>query len=344
MKRLRRFTTLAALSVFAIAGVAAADDDQKQSGAPTAEQQPPKQHQPKPHPPMQQEPMPQEPMSQQPTPHHPKASADAPQPQRSSAEVMKITEQAMTHITAARTALAKGDKAAAKRALTQSAASLRKLYDAPELGAVLNQVDEAIASMEGQGAKKPVVNLAPLSASVRRYQLYLDPSVAAGIDEAAAKAKQGDREAAAESLRLARNRMAIDVAYVPVEDAYVRVLAAQQAIDRGDVKQARRFLQNVPIVFAELQLSSPLVPVRFKLNAAALAAEEGNWERSQQLVHEATTELQSIERMSRGTPAASEVSAFVDDVEQLDRQIGSDARPEAQRIRELAKRTQDLGA
>jgi hypothetical protein len=284
---------------------------------------------------------------------------DPAQPQRSSAEVMKLTEQATTHITAAQAALARGDKAAAKKALDQSGRALKKLYDAPELSVLLSQMDETIASIEGEdvdrggkagkAGKQPKqaverLDLAPLSATVRRHRLYLDPAVTAGIDEAAAKARQGDARATADALRLARNRMAIDVAFLPVEHAYVRVLAAQQAIAGGDMKHARRILQEVPIVVAELQLEAPLVPVRFKLNAAALAAEEDNWERAQTLVREAAREVQAIEQATQGRPVARELSAFVDDVEQLGRQIGSESPPQPQEIRELARRTQDLGA
>jgi hypothetical protein len=334
---------LIALSVPAAAGVASADDP-KAAGAPTEQKADDPQHQQHEQQPQKQKQKPQKQKQAMP-------SKDAGQPGRTSAEVMKITEQAMAHITAAQVALAKGDKAAANKALTQSARSLGKLYDAPELAAILNQLDEAIASAEGEGkakgGKQPAaqgLDLAPLSATIRHHQVYVDPAVVAGIDEAAAKAKQGDPQAAADALRLARNRIAIDVAFLPVENAYLRVLAAQQAIDQGNMKQAQRFLQEVPIVVAELQLSTPLVPVRFKLNAAALAAEEGNWERSEALIREATDDLQAIERMSKGTPSAQEVSAFVDDVEQLGRQMDSQPRPQPQQIRELAKRSQNLGA
>jgi hypothetical protein len=118
----------------------------------------------------------------------------------------------------------------------------------------------------------------------------------------------------------------------------------RSGIDRGDLKEAQRFLQSVPIVVAVLQVETLLVTVRFKLNAAALAAEQGSWARSQALVREATAEVQAIARASRGTPSAPEVSALVDDVEELNRRMGSETRPRPQQIRELARRTHDLGA
>lgn len=354
MQRLRLTTIPIALSVFVAAGVASADDPKPpEQPAEQPAEQPPEQPSEQPAEPAAEpraepraEPAKQKQKQKQLKPR----SADTAQPRRTSAEIMKITEQAMVHIEAAQAALEKGDKAAASRALARSEASLGKLYNTPELAAVLNELDEAIASIEGdrKGERRKQaleeLDLAPLSATVRRHQLYLDPAVAAGIDEAAARAKQGDAKATADALRLARDRVAIDVAFIPVEDAYVRVLAAQHAIEHGDLKQAQKFLHNVPVVVAELQISSPLVSIRFMLNAAALAAEQGNWERSQSLVREATTEMQNLERLSRGTPSAPEVSALVDDVENLNRQMGSDARPRPEQIRDVAKRTRDLGA
>ncbi|MGE3459217.1 MAG: YfdX family protein [Kofleriaceae bacterium] len=277
-------------------------------------------------------------------PNKPTQTSDVSQPQqRSPQEIMRITQQAMTHVSAAQTAIAEGDDAVAKRALEASEMALEKLYDTPPMVAVLNELDEAIASVQRGNQTLKTLDLAPLSATVRRYQAYIDPSVAAGIDEAEQKAKQGDAKATADALRLARNRIAIDVAFLPIEEAYVRVLAAQQALASGDEKQAGQFLQNLPIVVSEMQVTTPLVPVRFKLNAAALAAEEGNWKRSQTLLREATTALQGIERMSKGMPAAPEVTAIVDDVERLNRKMGSDSKPQPQEIRDLAHRTRDIG-
>src|SRR5690606_10068686 len=135
----------------------------------------------------------------------------------------------------------------------------------------------------------------------------------------------------------------IDVAFLPVETAYVRVLAAQEAIDRGDLKVARQILSQIPVVSTELQIAAPLVPIRFNLSAAALAAEQGNWDRSRTLVRAAATELQKLEPRSKGTPAAEEMGELVDDMQQLQRQMGSDDRPEPREIRELAQRTREIG-
>lgn len=84
--------------------------------------------------------------------------------------------------------------------------------------------------------------------------------------------------------------------------------------------------------------------MRFKLNAAALAAQEGNWKRSQTLISEATDEMQRFENMSKQSPMAQEVSTLVSDMEKLDRQMGTQSRPGPEQIRELAKRTLEIGA
>lgn len=266
------------------------------------------------------------------------------QSKRSMSDIMKISQNAMTHVAAAQRAIAKGDKKAAKSAIDQSQRALKKLYDAPPMQTVLNEIDEAIVSAQRGKQALKALDLAPLAASVRRYQAYIDPSVAAGIDEAAQKAEQGDATGTADALRLARNRMAVDVAFLPVEEAYVRVLAAETALAEGDMKRAGKILQSVPIVIAEVQVGTPLVPVRFKLNAAALAAQEGNWKRSQTLISEATNEMQSFEKQSKQSPMAQEVSTLVDEMEKLDRQMGTQSRPDPEQIRELANRTLEIGA
>jgi hypothetical protein len=265
-------------------------------------------------------------------------------PQRTSAEVMRITQQALGHIGDAVAALDKGNTAAAKKALARGEQALEPLYDTPALIAVLNEIDEAIATVQNKEQTLRTLDLAPLAASVGTYRAWVDPSVAARIDEAKASAKKGDAKATMDALRLARNRMAIDIAFLPVEEAYMRIGAAQHALADGDTKHAKHLLRTLPIVVSEVQLSTPLVPVRFKLNAAALAAEEGNWTRSQTLLREATKEMRDVEKLSKGMTIRAEASALVDDLEELERKMNSDARPQPREIREAAQRTRDLGA
>lgn len=258
---------------------------------------------------------------------------------QSAPEVMKITQTAMTHIRAAQTAIDRNNIKAAKTALQKSENELERLYDTPALSAFLNEIDEVLRTADGQKPAVKPLDLAPLSASLTTYQAYVDPDVVAGIKDAQERAKRGDVEGAREALHLARNRVALDVAFLPVEEAYVRVLAAQQALDAGDKKVASRMLAQLPIMVTEVQVSRPLVPLRFKLHAAAEAAEAGNWKRSQQLVSEVNQELQGLERMSGKAKAASELTAIADDVEKLQKRMTGDNRPSADEIRQLAERT-----
>lgn len=283
-------------------------------------------------------------------------------PQQSAEEVMKISQQAMQHISAAQTALDKGDKAAAKKALVRSEQALDKLYDTPFHAAIINELDEAIATIgrnqpgqdkaggakaEGQPDDALIpMDLAPLSASMRRYQAYVDPSVISQVDEAAAKAKDGDAAASAEALRLARNRVAIDLAFLPVEEAYMRVLAAQQMLSTGDTRNAAKLVRGIPVVVSQVQVSTPLVPIRFSLTAAAEAAEQGNITRARELLRGATQDLERLERVAPGSELNADLGRLSDDAAALGKRMSGegDGRAHATAIRDLAKRTRDLGA
>lgn len=270
-------------------------------------------------------------------------TVDAIKPKHTSAQVMKITQDAMTHIRAAEQALAKDNVAAAKSSLARSEQALEKLYDTPALAAVMNEIDEAIRKTSGEKPAMQPMDLAPLTASVRSYQAYLDPEVIAGVEDASDRAKKGDAQGTADALRLARNRMAIDVAFLPVEEAYVRVLAAQHALDSGDRDQATRVLRGLPIVVSEVEISTPLVPIRFKLHAAAAAVEQGDTKQAQTLLRDATQEIQAFEKQTARSPMASEVSRIVDDIERLNQRVRSGSSVQAADLRELAQRTRSIG-
>jgi hypothetical protein len=218
------------------------------------------------------------------------------------AQAMKLSRDAMTHIAAAEKALKDGKTSAAKSALARSKQALSKLYDAPALAAVLNEFDEALGALAGKKPALEAMDLAPLSATVSSYQEYLDPAVAAGVKQAQARAREGDAKGTEEALRLARNRVEIEVALLPVEEAYVRVLAAQQSLQSGNTKEAARLLRNVPIVISEVQISRPLVPIRFKLQAAAEAAEAQDWSRSRELLDEAGRDVQRLDSHGMNLP------------------------------------------
>lgn len=268
----------------------------------------------------------------------PKKSMSA---QMDTAKAMEASQEAMKHITAAQQALDDGKRSAAKSALAKSKSALDRLYKTPPATALVNELDEMVNALTGKQPALEVVDLAPLSAQVSSYQAYLDPEVKANIDEAERRQSKGDRQGAADALRLARNRVAIDLAFLPVEEAYVRVLAAQQALSSGDLDSARSLLRNLPIIVGEMQVSTPLVPVRFKLHAAAEAADAKQWDRTRALLKEANQTVQRLETLAGDAELRADITAIGDDLDRMSKQT---ATPRADQIRELAKRTRDLGS
>lgn len=272
-----------------------------------------------------------------------RADNEATRPKLDSEQVMKLSQQAMTHIAAAEKALDQNKKAAAKSALAKSQQSLSKLYNTPALLAMLNEFDEAINALSGEKPAVEPLDLAPLAASVSTFQAYLDPDVAAGVKQAQERAREGDKQGAQDALRLARNRVAVDVAFLPVEEAYTRVLAAQQALDNNNMKEAKRLLRNVPIVISQVQISRPLVPIRFKLQAAAEAADAQNWSRARTLLQEANRDVQHLESIAGTTDLKSELTPIANQLKTLSQQAQAGQQVEASQIRELAQRTRTIG-
>jgi len=256
---------------------------------------------------------------------------------------MKITQTAMTHITAAEQALDKGNTKAAKAALAKSEKALGRLYDTPPLDALMNEFDEAITALAGDKPALQPMDLEPLRARITQFEAYVDPSVRAGVDEAGKKAESGDMAAARDELRAARRRVSIDMAFIPVEEAYVRVLAAQRALDKGNKEQASDLLENVPIVVSQLQISQPLVPIRFKLHAAAEAVAAGKNDVANQLLAEADREVQELEGLAKGTDLEKELVPIADEIERINQQAIAGTQPKAEQLRELARRTRDIG-
>ena len=124
-------------------------------------------------------------------------------------------------------------------------------------------------------------------------------------------------------------------------DAGLRVLAAQQALSSGDLDSARSLLRNLPIIVGEMQVSTPLVPVRFKLHAAAEAADAKQWDRTRALLKEANQTVQRLETLAGDAELRADITAIGDDLDRMSKQT---ATPRADQIRELAKRTRDLGS
>jgi hypothetical protein len=254
-------------------------------------------------------------------------------------EVMRLTQQAMVHISAAQQALKDNKVSTAKSELIKSKQALDPLYDTPPVTAMLNEFDEALNALTGKTPALETLDLAPLTASISSYTAYVDPEVLAGVETAKQKAKSGDAKGTEEALRLARDRVAVDMAFVPVEEAYVRVLAAQQALQDGDTKEALRLIRHVPVVVADMQLSRPLVPIRADLQAAAAAAEANQMDRSRRLLQNASSQMQQLESVAKSSELSSQLSPIADDLQEL----AKEQKPKATQIRELAKRTRSVG-
>ena len=199
---------------------------------------------------------------------------------------------------------------------------------------------------EGQEMGRDITTeLAPLVAEVQRLAVYLDPEVVARVREAQQRANAGDQQGAFDSLRMARQALAADIALLPVEDAYARVAAARAELQRGQVEFAQRLLASVPIAIARLEASAPLVPIRFDLRAAAAAAEQGSWERARMFVGRASNHLQAL-RSFAGVEEpgfARAISSLTERVNTLQQRIAAGARPSPGEIRDLAQRTRYVG-
>jgi len=269
--------------------------------------------------------------------------------QSNNAQVMKTTRQALASIDDAQQAIRNNDAKKARAALHTADTQLQQLYKTPALFAIINEVDEAIASASQDKPSLQPMNLAPVAAELRQYQELVDPKISTDMESAKKAADQGDRKTAADKLTLVRDRLAMDVALLPVEEAYVRVLAAERALDNKDLKMAGRLLRDVPVVVAEVQVSRPLVPIRFQLSSAAAAIEAGNMSRAKQLVSQANDELQQVTKLPGDKQLESELTNVAKRVSQLNSQLQKSdsehpqAKPTAQQVRQLAHDLRNLG-
>lgn len=267
---------------------------------------------------------------------------DATTPKLDTAQIMKISRDAVTHIAAAEMALDKGNTAAAKSALAKSEKQLARLYDTTPLAGMRNELDEAIREVKSGKTDLQALDLAPIAASFRSFESYMDPELAAGIEKARTSAQHNDAKGAEEALRMVRDRVAVDIALLPVEEAYVRVLAAQQALQRKEPETARRLIQKLPIVVSQVQVSRPLVPVRFKLNAAARAAEAGKWQEAESLISEVNGDMQKLESAASNSDFKAELTAIGDDIQRLNERMQKGTKPQPKQLRELAARTRNI--
>jgi hypothetical protein len=260
----------------------------------------------------------------------------------------------MAHLDAATQAIRQGDDKSARNLLDSMSSTLRTMYENAPGREVLNKMnrpqEQAAAgkpagSPEGSGAAAgsgggspgggPSEAYAPIAAVVTENQTYLDPDVVANVEKAKSQAQAGNSRAAEESLRLARQKLVSDVALLPIEDAYSRVVAARDELQAGRRENALQLLQNVPVVIAQVQASAPLVPARFDLRAAAAAAEEDNWQRAEQLVGQAGKQLQDVS--AAGGAAAKAMKPLAERADKLQsRMRSSNQKPKPREIRALA--------
>jgi hypothetical protein len=261
----------------------------------------------------------------------------APEPGKNVDE-MQQAQQALEAIVAAQQALAKHDRDAARERLDEAERRLEPLYDTPPLAALLNELEEAIGTAQGS---RPM-DLAPLAGVAREQRIYIEPEAYADIAQAEKFARDRQLDAAAEKLRAARQRIGVSVAFLPVEEAYVRVLAARALLTTGDTDDAARILGTLPVIMEDVRLSAPLVPVRFDLQAAAAAAEEKNWTRAGTLLLTARTRIDGVLAASPPAELQKTLRTVRSDIDRLHRQVvGEGRKPAPGKIRDLAQRVRD---
>lgn len=272
---------------------------------------------------------------------------------------MALARRATASIAGADRALARRDDVQARASLQDAARSLRALYAGAPGAALERRIDALTSRLSGaEGASGPPPasaeehgstpdagtgsgaageRYAPLFSSIRDEAVYLDPEVAAGTDRAEQQLEQGDRQGATDELRIARAQLVDDVGLLPIEDAYARVLAAREELDRGDRASAERLLAGTPIVLAQVSARAPLVPVASSLRAAADAAMQGDDDRASELVDRASSDLRQLERQA-SLPAAATIRPLADRVRQVQDAMRSGREPAPDELDALAQR------
>jgi hypothetical protein len=247
----------------------------------------------------------------------------------------EMSRTALTNIQSAIKSLNSKDEKAAQQALDQAAGTLRNLYVAVPGGPILSHL---AANEPGQP-----MNIAPVLAEIQSRSVWMDPDVVAKVKKADEQAKSGEQQKAQQSLIEARERMTADIALLPIEDAYARVQAARGELRDGHPDAAVRLLRNVPLAIEHVQATAPLVPVRFNLRAAAAAADEGNWQRAQQLVDDARQRLEQLAADSAISPDADkQLKAVVNRTQKLDQRLDQGKHPKPKELRDLAKQTRSV--
>ncbi len=249
-------------------------------------------------------------------------------------EMKTWSQAALSHIESAQQALQKGDDTKAKEALTASRTELERLYIANPASPTLKALDKAAQGTENG------LDLAPLMSDVSTRQIYLDPKLVAGIKDADSKAKAGDKMGAQDQLRLAREQLVADMAFLPVEDAYARVLASKELLDGNQREQAQRMLKDVSIAMTSASVGAPLVAARFDLRTAAAAVEAKNWSEVRSLLDSAANRLREVSSASvSGSKAKAALDPIAGEAEKLQKRVDGGEKPSASELRALAEKT-----
>ncbi len=244
-------------------------------------------------------------------------------------QVQELSRAALTQVATAMSAIEENDHNRADGALAEAATELLQIYDAVPARDLLRLLWQADA----------VDELAPILAQAHQQAVYLDPEVVRSVDRADEKARTGDRAGAQENLVMAQRQLGEDVACAPIEDAYARVVAARAELRGGNSDRALRLLRQVPLVVDRVDVSAPMVPVRFSLRAAAAAAARGNWDQARTLVNQAAGALEQIASAPSASGVQNELKPVVSRARVLQKRFDSGRRVRPQQLHELAQRT-----
>jgi hypothetical protein len=239
---------------------------------------------------------------------------------------MQKANSALAQIDQAVNDIHDGSTAQAEGLLQQSANTLRALYENVPGRSVVNQMNTAHTKND----------YAPLMTTLATEQVYLDPQVVANVKQAQQHQQAGNQQQAQQNLQLARDKMIADVALLPVEDAFSRVVAARSELQAGRTDNALELLNDLPLMLTQVQVSAPLVPVRFDLRAAADAAQHGDWSRATQLLDQADKQLQAVAAAGQGSKQASQLKPLVNRADQLSARADSKQKPRPREINALA--------
>lgn len=285
---------------------------------------------------------PQDPQTRQPsTPQDSKSkTTDTPsdKPIQADASLMDQGREVFSNITAAQQALGKKDDETARQRLARARQILEELYSSAQGSDVLEEVQKA---HEGVAQGQEGIDFAPLSAVVQNRQVFMDPQVVAGVDKAQKQYQDGNARQSSETLRLAQDALVTDMALLPVEASYARVIAAQSLLEEGKREEAGRLLGGVPITLQEWQVRSPLVTVRFNLRAAAAAADAKDPTQVQTLITTASTQFQQVMQAAQ-SDFAKQLKPIGDQLKRLRTQAENGKQVKGDDLRSLADRTRDL--